>query len=210
MEPNGGALDYVYDFHLFATFVSGALNWLITLQGERVDRDQIIFLILMSIASESFWEVNCLLHNHINLEIFWRSRGIWPTTTSVDTFYIWVMRMYDKTESWTKLFKFGLNNFVHFFGCTRHGEILVKKHQARSQFKDKWITKVAEVEVRVCFTWRWIFRWEGSWYSTLYPPTIVPAFIESLVEQTCKLDKKSKALFLCKLSYIVCSPTCLY
>lgn len=46
LEPNGGAVDYVYDFHLFATFVGGALNWLIiTLQGERVDRDQIIFFI---------------------------------------------------------------------------------------------------------------------------------------------------------------------
>ena len=45
LEPNGGAVDYVYDVHLFATFVSGALNWLITLQGERVDRDQVIFVI---------------------------------------------------------------------------------------------------------------------------------------------------------------------
>lgn len=73
-----------------------------------------------------------------------------PTTTSVDTFYIWVMRKYGKTESWTKPFKFGLNDFVHIFGCTRNGEILVKKHLARSQFKDKWITKVVEVVVCVC------------------------------------------------------------
>ncbi|XP_030961766.1 F-box/kelch-repeat protein At3g23880-like [Quercus lobata] len=44
--------------------------------------------------------------------------------------FIWVMREYGVHESWSKLFfvKFENVNYVHFLGCTSHGELLVIKN----------------------------------------------------------------------------------
>ncbi|XP_075647143.1 F-box/kelch-repeat protein At3g23880-like [Castanea sativa] len=114
------------------TFVSGALHWVAWIKEDFGSRSRKI--LSFDVNNEKFGEIAIPYGGKIHPQIlavikenlafisseFCYASGI--------RYGIWVMGEYGVCESWNKLFTLRLGDFEFIIGCTRHGEVIVRKN----------------------------------------------------------------------------------